>query len=42
MLKKLVPSYKNKIMVMARDQSSISKCQKSKITCFGHNFVMNK
>jgi len=31
----------SKIKVMARGQSSISKCQKSKITCFGNNFVMN-
>jgi len=37
-LKNFIPSYK--ITVMPRGQSSISKCQKSKITCFDHNFVM--
>jgi len=33
------PSYN--IKVMPRGRMSISKCQKSKITCFGHNFVMH-
>jgi len=39
-LKNFISSYK--IKVMPRGQCWISKCQKSKITCFGHNFVMNK
>jgi len=38
-LKTFIPSYK--IKVMPGGQSSISKCQKSKITWFGHNFVIN-
>ena len=38
-IKNVIPSYK--IKVMARCQSSISKCQMSKITYFGNNFVMN-
>jgi len=33
MFRKVIPSYR--IKVMARGQSSISKCQMSKITCFG-------
>jgi len=38
-LKNFIPSYK--IKVMPGGQSSISKCQKSKISCFDHNFVMH-
>jgi len=34
-----LPSYK--IKVMPRGRMSISKCQKFKITFFGHNFVMH-